>query len=74
MAQIQGTVTTVSGEPLSGVMVVSLDLNYAETDAAGNFCLKRPDMAVLFWHTGFRAHSRVVGPQTSRLNIVLQKV
>ena len=50
---ICGTVKTTTGSPLSGVMVVGTDLNYAETDAEGRFEIKSQDKAVVCWCTGF---------------------
>jgi hypothetical protein len=47
------------------------DLNYAETDAQGNFRLARPEMALFFWCTGFAPAVRLVPSGDAHINVVL---
>lgn len=71
---VTGFVTTADGAPLQGVMVMGLDLNYAETDADGRFELTRPEMAVFCWLTGFRPTTRLLTRDSAALNIVMEPV
>ena len=76
MATMARTVSGVvrkfgTGEPIPGVMVIGSNLNWVETDDAGRYTLKMPDMAVFFWCSGFLPVSRVVGAE--RLDIDLRK-
>lgn len=44
---------STTGDPIEGVLVMSLDLAYSETDAEGYFELSRPEMALVCWCDGF---------------------
>jgi len=69
--EVTGTVTGVDGAPIEGVLVMGVDLNYAETDAQGEFRVRSPEMALVFWCTGFRPHVRVLPPRSERIEVVL---
>lgn len=71
MEEVIGTVTGVDGAPIEGVLVMGVDLNYAETDARGEFRVRSPEMALVFWCTGFRPLVRVLPRQPERVDVVL---
>lgn len=71
MREISGTVHGIDGTPIPGVLVMGVDLNYAETNDAGQFRLRRPEMALLFWCTGFRPMVRLLNPEMARVDVVL---
>lgn len=71
---VAGTVRTPEGEPVEGVLVMGVDLNYAETDSRGNFTLNRPEMVLFFWCTGFRPVARPLVAGESRVEVVLPRV
>lgn len=71
---ITGTVRTPKGEPVEGVLVMGVDLNYAETDSSGCFTLARPEMALLFWCTGFLPQARPLIAGESSIEVVLRPV
>lgn len=50
------------------------DLNYSETDGEGRFRLKRPEMALFFWCTGFLPEARLLRSGEPRVDIVLRRV
>jgi hypothetical protein len=74
VAEVNGTVRSRNGSPIQGVLVMGADLNYAETDAEGNFRLPRPEMALFFWRTGFIPEARLLPPGDQRLDVVLRAV
>jgi hypothetical protein len=69
-----GTVRSASGVPIEGVLVMGVDLNYAETDRDGNFRLPRPEMALFCWCTGFLPEARVLRAGERHVEIVLRPV
>jgi hypothetical protein len=75
---VSGTVRTDDGSPVSGVLVMGADLNYAETGDDGSFRLARPEMALFFWCTGFLPEARVLTRPASgddvRVDVVLRRV
>jgi len=71
---VHGTVRTDDGSPVEGVLVMGVDLNYAETDAGGSYQLARPEMALFFWCTGFLPEARVLKPGEHRVDVVLRRV
>jgi hypothetical protein len=70
---VTGTVRSVDGQPVEGVLVMGADLNYAETDPLGRFTLPRPEMALFFWCTGFRPVARVLSPGERKVDVVLRR-
>ncbi len=71
MAQVTGTVRSIDGAPIEGVLVMGAGLNYSETDLRGNFSLVHPEMALFFWCTGFLPKVRVLAAGERRVDIVL---
>ena len=71
---VSGTVRSADGSPIEGVMVMGADLNYAETDEAGRFRLKRPEMALFFWCTGFFPRTLLLQNRDVPVEIVLQRI
>lgn len=71
-AEVTGTVRDTLGEPVAGVLVMGLDLNYAETDATGRFRLARPEMALLFWSTGYRPAALRLDGREPHVDMVLR--
>ncbi len=71
MEEVVGTVTGIDGAPIKGVLVMGVDLNYAETNALGEFRVRNPEMALVFWCTGFRPLVRVLPRQLARVDVVL---
>lgn len=57
---ITGVVRSTTGDPIEGVLVMSLDLAYSETDSDGHFELSRPEMALVCWCDGFYPTARPV--------------
>jgi hypothetical protein len=70
--EVSGTVRSIDGSPIEGVLVMGADLNYSETDAEGNFCVYRPEMALFFWCVGFLPKVRVLAKGERRVEIVLR--
>lgn len=73
MRAITGTVRSPEGLPISGVLVMGADLNYAETDADGFFALACPEMALFFWCSGFLPRVRPLERGENRLDVVLDR-
>ncbi len=71
MEEVIGTVTGVDGAPIAGVLVMGVDLNYAETNAEGEFRVRRPEIALVFWCTGFRPVVRALPRPAERVDVVL---
>jgi hypothetical protein len=71
---VTGIVRTPEGEPVEGVLVMGVDLNYAETDSTGRFTLARPEMALIFWCTGFLPQARPLTAGESSIEVVLSPV
>jgi hypothetical protein len=71
---VTGTVRTPEGNPVEGVMVMGVDLNYAETDSSGFFKLTRPEMVLFFWCTGYLPVARPLTNGESRVEVVLNRV
>jgi len=71
---VRGTVRADDGSPVSGVLVMGADLNYAETGEDGSFRLARPEMALFFWCTGFLPEARVLSRGEDRVDVVLRRV
>ncbi len=71
---VTGTVRSPEGEPVEGVLVMGVDLNYAETDSSGSFTLSRPEMVLFFWCTGFLPKTRPLVAGESRVEVVLRRV
>ncbi len=71
MEEVVGVVTGVDGSPIEGVLVMGVDLNYAETNAQGEFRVRSPEAALVFWCTGFRPMVRVLPRQSNRIDVVL---
>jgi hypothetical protein len=71
---ICGTVRANDGSPVSGVLVMGADLNYAETGEDGCFRLARPEMALFFWCTGFLPEARVLARGEDRVDVTLRRV
>lgn len=69
-----GTVRAGDGSPVSGVLVMGADLNYAETGEDGSFRLARPEMALFFWCTGFLPEARVLARGEDRVDVTLRRV
>ncbi len=74
MAEVRGTVRSIDGEPIEGVLVMGADLNYAETDSEGRFRVARPEMALFFWCTGFFPEVRLLPASNCSVDVILQKV
>jgi hypothetical protein len=74
VAQVSGTVHSADGAPIEGVLVMGVDLNYAETDSEGRFVLKRPEMALFFWCTGYLPGAHVLAAGERRVDVVLERV
>jgi hypothetical protein len=74
MSEVRGTVRSPEGAPVEGVLVMGADLNYAETDVEGRFHLKRPEMALFFWCTGFLPEARVLLEGETDVDVVLRRV
>ena len=72
--EVSGKVQSADGAPIEGVLVMGADLNYAETDAQGCFNLKRPEMALFFWCTGFMPETHVLAAGETRVEKVLRPV
>ncbi len=70
---VTGTVRSPEGEPVEGVLVMGVDLNYAETDSSGQFALSRPEMGLFFWCTGFLPQARPLIAGESRMEVVLRR-
>jgi hypothetical protein len=71
---VSGVVRSREGTPVEGVLVMGVDLNYAETDREGRFRLKRPEMALFFWCTGFLPETRLLRAGEPYVEIVLTRV
>ena len=71
MEEVIGTVKGVDGAPIEGVLVMGVDLNYAETNVHGEFRVRSPEMALVFWCTGFRPHVRVLPRRKEHIDVVL---
>jgi hypothetical protein len=71
---VSGTVRADDGSPVSGVLVMGADLNYAETGDDGNFRLARPEMALFFWCTGFVPEARVLAHGEEHVEVTLRRV
>jgi hypothetical protein len=69
-----GIVKAPDGSPIEGVLVMGADLNYAETDAEGRFHLRRPEMALFFWCTGFLPETHVLAAGEKRVEKILTRV
>jgi hypothetical protein len=69
--EVSGTVLGIDGLPIPGVLVMGVDLNYVETNAAGQFTVNWPEMVLVFWHTGFRPKVRLLDRETMRVDVVL---
>ena len=74
MPEFCGTVRAADGEPIEGVLVMSADLNYSETDAEGRFRLTRPELALFFWCPGFLPEVRLLPSGNSSVDVVLHPV
>ena len=74
MSEVSGIVRSASGAPLEGVLVMGADLNYAETDREGRFRLKRPEMVLFCWCSGFFPEARLLDSREPRVEIVLRPV
>ena len=72
--EVCGKVRSPDGAPIEGVLVMGADLNYAETDAEGRFRLKRPEMALFFWCTGFLPETHVLAAGETRVEKVLRRI
>jgi hypothetical protein len=72
MAEVSGTVHSIDGSPIEGVLVMGAGLNYCETDAHGCFSLLHPEMALFFWCTGFLPKVRVLSAGEQNMDIVLR--
>jgi len=72
MAEVSGVVRSAIGEPIEGVLVMGVDLNYAETDQEGKFRLLRPEMALFCWCTGYLPEARVLRTGESSVEIVMR--
>jgi hypothetical protein len=72
--EVSGIVRAADGAPIEGVLVMGADLNYSETDSAGRFHLKRPEMALFFWCTGFRPETHLLTGRDATVEMVLQPV
>lgn len=72
MTEVSGTVRSMDGAPIEGVLVMGAGLNYSETDAEGNFCLVHPEMALFFWCTGFLPKVQVLTRGEHRVDIVMR--
>lgn len=71
--EVAGTVLSPEGSPIKGVLVMGADLNYAETDADGQFRLSRPEMALFFWCTGFLPQVHPIRRGENRVEVVLRR-
>jgi hypothetical protein len=71
---VSGTVRADDGSPVSGVLVMGADLNYAETGDDGSFRLARPEMALFFWCTGFLPEARLLSHRHEHVEITLRRV
>jgi hypothetical protein len=74
VAEIRGTVSSLSGDPVAGVLVMGADLNYAETDAEGRYKVSRPEMALFFWCPGFLPEVRLIPTSGRDVDVILQPV
>lgn len=77
-AELTGTVRSKSGQPLSGVVVMSRCRGVAETDVAGSFNLRPPSSAdcgkvVFFWAAGFLPQIKIVDESTKEIHAVLEE-
>jgi len=71
---VSGTVCSADGAPIEGVLVMGVDLNYSETDEHGRFRLKRPEMALFFWCTGFFPRTVLLNQFDGSMDVVLRRV
>lgn len=74
MAEVSGVVRSAGGDPIEGVLVMGVDLNYAETNREGQFRLIRPEMALFFWCSGYLPEARVLRAGEARVDVVLRPV
>ncbi len=74
MTDVSGVVRSALGEPIEGVLVMGVDLNYAETDQEGRFRLARPEMALFFWCTGYLPEARVLRHGEASVDVVMRPV
>jgi len=70
---VRGTVRSPEGFPIEGVLVMGADLNYAETDAAGQFALANPETALFFWCTGFLPKVQPLAGREACFDVVLSR-
>lgn len=52
--------------------MTALDLAYSETGEDGSFRIPRPEMALVFWCTGFRPLVRLIDRRAKRLDVTLE--
>jgi len=74
VAEIKGIVRSAEGEPIEGVLVMGADLNYAETDRSGRFQLRRPEMALFFYCTGYLPRARVLRAGEECIEVYLRSL
>lgn len=72
--EIRGTVRSEWGEPLEGVLVMGLDLVCAETDPTGSFILRRPEMALFCWCSGYYPRTFIINSGTEQVDFTLRAV
>jgi hypothetical protein len=76
-AELTGTVTSKSGQPISGASIYSpVGVRYdhnTETDSQGKFKLPDHSRVVFFRHGNFRPLSKIVDLATTNLDVVLEE-